>query len=348
LRFLRGRGRVVEDGEQAGFGHPGVVLPGEPGAGPGLEIGLLPAEPPMYGAVRAGDLVDGPGVAGGNEQVPVGGDGDGVDVEVVVAGRLAGQGLMRLAELHVVEAVPLEEHLARGDVDLLRDALVNRPIARAAQRGQVGGHLAVRGDQGSVLRGEVELVQIRLGAVARLDRGDDAIRAVGDVGRPERDAGGVHVAGRPGEHRPALILLHGEVERRPPDGRPEPDQAALPVHDHQPGPPDRSGQVSPRRDEDVWGLARRAGLGGLRDVDGRGMQVAGHEGIGLARGVADWRVTFGRAGAAGRRRVRPGIASESGQPEPGGPGHREPAAPEHLPTRPVVLHGRLPPHPSAR
>ncbi|HXZ73288.1 MAG TPA: hypothetical protein VEH31_20760, partial [Streptosporangiaceae bacterium] len=61
----------------------------------------------------------------------------------------------------MLDAVPLGEHLAGGDVDVLGDAGQDRPLGRPAQRREVGGDLPVRGDQGGSLRGELEIVQVR-------------------------------------------------------------------------------------------------------------------------------------------------------------------------------------------
>ena len=254
----------------------------------------------------------------------------------------------------MVEAVPFEEHLAGGDVDLLGGAGQDRPLGRPAQRREVGGHLAVRGDQGGALRGELEIVQVRLGPVARLDGGDDPVGAVGDVGRPGGDADLVHHARRPGEHRLAAVLLRGEVQGCPAEGRPEPDQAAVPVHDHQAGLPYRCGRVAPGGDEDVRGLAGPAGR--LRHRDGRRPNIApGHEVIDVGGGtggrlaggrVAGGRVTGCRGRVIGGCRVRPRIADVTGQPQPGDAGRRRPAAPECLSPRPVWTHDAAsPPHP---
>ena len=169
-------------------------------------------------------------------------------------------------------------------------------------------------------------MQVRLGTVARLDGGDDPVGAVGDVGRPGGDADLVHHARRPGEHRLAPVHLSGEVQGCPAEGRPEPDQAADPVHDHQAGLAHRRGRVAPRGDEEVPGLAGAAG--GPRHGDGRGLNVApGHEvtdagGGGAGGCVAGGRVAGGRViGRRGRviggSRVRPRIADVTGQPQPG-------------------------------
>ena len=197
-------------------------------------------------------------------------------------------------------------------------------------------------------------MQVRLGPVARFDGGDDPVGAVGDVGRPGGDADLVHHARRPGEHRLAAVHLRGEVQGCPAQGRPEPDQAAVPVHDHQAGLPHRCGRVAPRGDEDVPGLAGRAG--GLRHRDGRGLDVApGHEVIDVGGGpggrVAGGRVAGGRViGRRGRViggcRVRPRIADVTGQPQPGDACRRRSAAPEYLSPRPVCRHDAAsPPHP---
>ena len=83
-----------------------VVLEGEWGARAHLEVVLLPAQSPHDLACLAVDLVDGAGRAGGDEQVILVIHIYGVDVEVVVGLEI------RLLEADVLQAVPLEEHLA--------------------------------------------------------------------------------------------------------------------------------------------------------------------------------------------------------------------------------------------
>src|SRR5207237_2070465 len=91
--FDGGRGAVVEDGDRSVRLAARVVLPGEVRAGPHLEAALPAPEPPEDLAGLAADLVDRVRVAGGDDEVAVVVDVDGVDVEVVPRGRvLAGRG----------------------------------------------------------------------------------------------------------------------------------------------------------------------------------------------------------------------------------------------------------------
>src|SRR5262249_34561545 len=105
-----------------------VVLPPERRPGPHLEIALLAAQPPEDRTGLAVELVDRARVARRDEVVAVRLLLDRVDVEVVVrvAGRRAAgarQRDVRLVDRDLVEAVPVEEDLARRDVDLLDDAV---------------------------------------------------------------------------------------------------------------------------------------------------------------------------------------------------------------------------------
>ena len=134
---------------------------------------------------------------------------------------------------------------------------------------------AVRGDQSGALRGEVELVQIRLGPIARLDGGDDPVGAVGDVRRPGGDA---DLRSRTPADQVSTgwprYTCSGEVQRCPAERRPEPDQAGRPGprSSGRTGPTDVR-RVAPRGDEEVPGLAGLA-AGGPRHGDGRGPKVA--------------------------------------------------------------------------
>jgi len=67
------------------------VLEGGPGTFSHLEVAPLATKTPQDFPALAVDPVDGPGVAGGDEQVAVGLHVNGVDVEVVVEiGRIRG------------------------------------------------------------------------------------------------------------------------------------------------------------------------------------------------------------------------------------------------------------------
>src|SRR5215204_5485943 len=115
------------------------MLEGTPGSLPHLEVALLATKPPQDIARFAVDLVGGPGVAGGDEQVVVAVDIYGVDVEVVVAearivGWEAGVGLL---DAYVIEASPLEEDLPGLDIHLLDHPAPHRAVFRSTDRGQI-------------------------------------------------------------------------------------------------------------------------------------------------------------------------------------------------------------------
>src|SRR5215216_1046640 len=122
-----GRGAVVEDGDGAVLLAPGVVLVGEPGARTHLEVAPFAAKAPDDLAALAVHLVDGPGSLGVDEEVAVWFHLYGVDVEVVdrLLGIFPGP-TVRFPHADVIEAVPLEEHLARFEVELLGYALPDR------------------------------------------------------------------------------------------------------------------------------------------------------------------------------------------------------------------------------
>ena len=92
---------VVEEGEGAVGLAAGVVLPGEAGVGGDREVGVFAAQAPDDLAGVAVDLVDGVGVAAGDEQVVVVVDGDRVEVDVVP---VLADGPVGLADRDVVEA----------------------------------------------------------------------------------------------------------------------------------------------------------------------------------------------------------------------------------------------------
>ena len=85
LRLLLRRGRIVEDADEAVSVLAHVVLPLEPRALAEREVAALAAESPENPARAPADLVGGPGVPRGDDQVIVGSDVDRVDVEVVEA-----------------------------------------------------------------------------------------------------------------------------------------------------------------------------------------------------------------------------------------------------------------------
>jgi hypothetical protein len=66
----------------------------------------------------------------------------------------------------MVLAVPLEQHLAGSDVDLLHDAVNDRLVRGAADRREIRLGGRVREDQGGVRSGDQELVAVRRQPVA--------------------------------------------------------------------------------------------------------------------------------------------------------------------------------------
>src|SRR5215218_2728790 len=106
-------GAVIEDGDGAVFLAPSVVLEGESGASTHLEVTLLAAEAPNDLTAFAVDLVDGGGIASGDEEVVIVVYVYGVDVEVVDAGVVILPRLdVGLLEAHMLETVPFEEYLS--------------------------------------------------------------------------------------------------------------------------------------------------------------------------------------------------------------------------------------------
>ena len=230
--------------------------------GPSCEVALLPAEAPVDLPAVAVDVVDRPRVARVDQQVAVLVEVDGVDVEVVVRRRGGGRHRrLALGHRHVVEAVPLEQHAARGDVDLLDHAVEDRPVRGAADRREVVRHLVVDRDQRRPLRRQHELVPVGVEAVPGVDGRDHVVVRVDDVvdALAVPDAG-VARALPPREDGLAAVGLGAEV----PDlvagrERVEPDRPAAVVDDL--GPLlRRARDVRLRRDEDVARLVLVAPL----------------------------------------------------------------------------------------
>ena len=135
----------------------------------------------------------------------------GIDVEPVP--RCAGRGrqwLLTLTEGDVVLAVPLEEHLAGPDVDLLHHAVDDRLVGGTAYGGEVGGGSGVREDQRGVPRSDEELVAIGRQSVAGVDGRDLLVVVVVDVVGP---SGETSEAGPlpPGKDRLPVVGLGPEI-----------------------------------------------------------------------------------------------------------------------------------------
>ena len=179
------RGAVVED-HQIAVGQPArVVLPGHQRALAHLERRLGAAEAPDELRRRAIDLVDAPGVARREQEVAVFIDVDRVQVQVVVlAALLRRDRRLALVEPDAVDRVPLEQHEAGLDVDLLHDAGDHDAAARAAERAQVLDHAVIGHQQGGALRRDRELVQVHRVAVGGADRRHAAVALVVDHPRP--------------------------------------------------------------------------------------------------------------------------------------------------------------------
>jgi hypothetical protein len=114
----------------------------------------------------------------------------------------------------MVQAVPLEEHLARLEVELLGYAVPHRGVARAADGGEVGPGFGVGREERGVPRGDGELVQVAFETVSRLDPAHLAVGGVEDhvltYAVPGHDA-----TLPPGEHGLAPVGLDLEVRRVP-------------------------------------------------------------------------------------------------------------------------------------
>jgi hypothetical protein len=114
----------------------------------------------------------------------------------------------------VVEAVPLPDDFAGGDVDLLGDAVEYLAVGRAAVFREVVRDRVVGGDQRRAAVGEPELMLVGIEPVARRDGGDLLVVLVED----HVLAGAVPGAARAladveGQDRLAAVLLDPEVGR---------------------------------------------------------------------------------------------------------------------------------------
>src|ERR1700722_18284466 len=106
--------------------RPGVVLPREADAWAESEVTLLPAQAPGDVPCRGVDLVDRPRVSSRDEQLAVGREVDGVEVNRVV-GRVLRIRLVRFAEGDVSRTAPLEHQVPCGQVNTLDCGVEGRP-----------------------------------------------------------------------------------------------------------------------------------------------------------------------------------------------------------------------------
>ena len=261
-------GAVVEDADRAVGQLAGIVLPGRPRAGFLREGALLAPQAPEDLPAAAVDVVDRPGVSRRHQHASVRVRRERVDVEEVIRPRQRAAGaFVGFGERDVVEARPLHPHEAGPDVDFLKHAVGHRSVGGTADGRQIAEHGSIGRDQRGPPRRELEVMEVRLQAVAGLDLGDPAVAAVQDhVGaEPEPVHGDVPLP--PREHRAARVFLHPEVGRRHAAGqRVDPHDPAALIEDH------RAGLAGSgiRRDELLSGGSRgRVG----RDRDQRRMQV---------------------------------------------------------------------------
>src|SRR5215218_6257857 len=136
----------------------------------------------------------------------------GVDVEVVEGRLEIGWWFeIRLLKGNVLQAVPLKEHLAGLDIDLLDYPVEHSAVRRTSYVGQIPRHLTVDRDQRRVLWRDEELVVVALVAVAGPDPLYLPIRVVHEhvlaLAKPRVESL------PPGEHLLSLVSLHLEVER---------------------------------------------------------------------------------------------------------------------------------------
>ena len=232
----------------------------------------LPPSCQMTFPVCQAHLIDRPGVPGVDQQVAVGVQVHRVDVEPVPRG--AGRGRQRLLALAVrdmVGAVPLEQHPAGTDIDLLHDPVNDLLVWRAADGSQVGRGSRVSQDQRGIPGGDEEFVPVRGEAVAGLDPRDGTVMVVVDVVGP---AGQAAQAGAlpPGEDPVPPVGLGAEVCRFLP-GRHgvEPDHVTSVIDDLR--AVRVAGCVPERGDKDVpvavVGARGEHGDGGRRGRGGR-------------------------------------------------------------------------------
>ena len=154
---------------------------------------------------------------------------------------------------HVIEAVPLEQDLAGGDVDLLRDAVDHLTVGGSADRREVVGHGLVDGDQCCSLWGEAELVLVGGESVAGLDDRDLLVVLVEDhiLACAVTGAAPDCLADVEGEDELAAVLLDAEIGRLVGEGdREEEERPALVVDDLGALLTGDAGPCDLRRDED--------------------------------------------------------------------------------------------------
>ena len=129
--------------------------------------------------------------------------------EVVRRGGIrASRRFVGFVERDVIDARPFVHHQPRRDVDLLEETVGDAGVARPADRREVAQDRVVCRDQRGPLRGQLELVQIHLVAVAGAHVLDVRVGVVGDHAFAQPEAVDCDVSLPPREHRFALVLLN--------------------------------------------------------------------------------------------------------------------------------------------
>ena len=172
---------------------------------------------------------------------------------------------VRLGRVDLVGAVPFEQHLTGGDVDLLHDPVEDLPFLRSSHRRDVPRPRLVDRDQGRVPLRDQELVDVAREAVACRHGRDRVVGVVHDLVVAVADAVD-RAAAPPGQDGLPEVRLNAEVGDALRIERLVPDEPPAVVDDHQARSPD----VLLRGEEDV--ARRRVGCGGL-DLHDRRLEI---------------------------------------------------------------------------
>src|SRR5438270_10679106 len=226
-----------------------------------MEARPLAAQDPDHLAGVTVDLVNRGSASRRDQQRPIALWLDRVDVEVVEPRAVLNR-LVRVLDPHVVEAVPLVQQQPGLDVDLLHDRVEHDPVSRAADRREVPADRLLRRDEGGVLGGDEELVQVGVQTAGGADHVDHPVGRVVDHVLADPDAA-AHEALPPGQHRLAVKRLHSHVRWRVVSPqRLEPDQVAVRVEDL--GPDLKRPGLRAKEDVAWRGLAMSRDLYGRR------------------------------------------------------------------------------------
>ena len=185
-----------------------------------VEVRSWTTQRPVHVTAVAVQVVDRVSVARRHEQRSIIVDGDGVPVEVVVRLVLGARALiecpLRLGHRDVVERAPVEQHLARGDVDLLDDTVPDPAIGLSPDLGEIRLSRDIGDEEHRVLVRDRRLVQVdhpMRQITAHAHTGHFLVRLVDDdhLALGQRC---VDDALPPREHGLVLILLHPHVPAR--------------------------------------------------------------------------------------------------------------------------------------